>query len=202
MQETGLDTKSRIFYASLRLFAIDGVENTTTRGIADAAGIKCASIYNHYKSKDDILRDCYQYFVDNHEGRRLTKEQYLPILQSGTKDEVIHIPSSPLPEDIYENFVYSAMVLCSRIYMDKRAREIYTDIINNASAYLNEFFETGIAIGRFDRFDYHTLCHAYICIKLISAHMVSSVVPTDNTQLLEDQAKMISILVGLIPFRY
>ena len=125
MQENNLDTKTRIFNASLHLFATGGVENATTRGIADAAGIKSASIYNHYKSKDEILEDCYNYFANHSSELRLTKEQYLPILQNSTREEVINIPNYDIPTDKAENIVYALKVTFARVHTDVRARNVY-----------------------------------------------------------------------------
>ncbi|MCL2286273.1 MAG: TetR/AcrR family transcriptional regulator [Firmicutes bacterium] len=201
MYETGLDTKTRIFHSSLRLFATDGVESTTTRGIADAANIKCASIYNHYKSKDDILLECYEYFENHKSEYQLTKEQYIPILLNGTKEEVINAPNYEVCKEKYENFVYALMVAFARIHTDSRARDIYLANKSSGFAYLNEFFETGIEVGRFDHFDYQPVSNAYISIKLNSAHSIS-IEPKNNELLLENQAKMINLLIGLIPFRY
>ena len=201
MQESNTDTKTRIFNASLRLFAFDGVENATTRGIANAAGIKSASIYNHYKSKDEILEDCYKYFVDYSGELRPTKEKYLPILKNGTKEEVINIPNYDIPKDKYENLIYALIVTFTRIHTDSRARDIYIQNKNNALAYLNEFFETGIDIGRFARFDYHPVAHAYLIIKLNAAHSVS-IEPDGNDHMLENQAKILRLLIHLIPFCY
>ena len=49
------DTKTQIFNTALRLFATSGVENVSMRDLADAVGIKAASIYNHYTSKEQIV---------------------------------------------------------------------------------------------------------------------------------------------------
>ena len=170
MQENNLDTKTRIFNASLRLFATGGVENATTRSIANAAGIKSASIYNHYKSKDEILEDCYKYFAEHSNELRMTPIQYLPLLQNSTKEEVINIPNYDIPEGKAENIIYALMVTFARVHTDIRARNIYIANKNDALAYLKEFFETGIEIGRFAPFDFIPVSHAYLSIKLNAAH--------------------------------
>ena len=200
MQESSLDTKTRIFNASIHLFATGGFENATTRGIANASGIKSASIYNHYNSKDEILEDCYQYFVNYKDECRLTKEQYLPILKGGTKEEVINIPNYKIPEDKHENMIYALMVTFARIHTDSRARNIYIENKNKALSYLYEFFRTGIEIGRFNPFDFQPISHVYLSVKLNAAHAVT-IDPKGNEHLLENQVKMLNLLIGLIPFR-
>lgn len=50
-----MTTKERIFYETLTLFSTYGYEAVTIREIASVVGIKESSIYNHFKSKQDLL---------------------------------------------------------------------------------------------------------------------------------------------------
>lgn len=50
-----MTTKKRIIIESLRLFASKGYDGVSMREIAAAVGIKGASIYNHFKGKEDIF---------------------------------------------------------------------------------------------------------------------------------------------------
>jgi AcrR family transcriptional regulator len=46
--------------AALELFARDGYDAASMRDLADAVGIRAASLYNHFGSKEDILWDLMQ----------------------------------------------------------------------------------------------------------------------------------------------
>ena len=48
-------TKQKIIYESLRLFSDRGYDGVSMREIAAAVGIKGASIYNHFRGKEDIF---------------------------------------------------------------------------------------------------------------------------------------------------
>ena len=50
-------TRGRILEASLGLFAESGFSGTSIRSVAWATGITSASLYSHYASKEEILRD-------------------------------------------------------------------------------------------------------------------------------------------------
>ncbi len=50
-----MDTKERITEEALTLFAEKGYKGTSVKQIAEAVGIKDASLYKHYKSKQEIF---------------------------------------------------------------------------------------------------------------------------------------------------
>lgn len=50
-----MTTKERIIDEALTLFSTKGFKGTSVKNIADAVGIKDASLYKHYKSKQEIL---------------------------------------------------------------------------------------------------------------------------------------------------
>jgi AcrR family transcriptional regulator len=61
--------------AALDLFERDGYDAATMRGLADAVGIKAASLYNHFRSKEDILWDLIQRaFAELEQGRMASME--------------------------------------------------------------------------------------------------------------------------------
>ncbi len=55
-------TRERITDAAIGLFAQRGYEAVSVQDIADAVGIKKSSIYNHFKSKDEILQTILSHF--------------------------------------------------------------------------------------------------------------------------------------------
>ncbi|GAB2721195.1 TetR/AcrR family transcriptional regulator [Nocardia thraciensis] len=51
----GQTPRAEILDAAAELFTTKGYVSTSTRGIADAVGIRQASLYHHFAAKDDIL---------------------------------------------------------------------------------------------------------------------------------------------------
>lgn len=51
----GIARQREIIDTAMQLFAQKGVAGTTMRTLAEAVGIKAASLYNHFRSKDAIL---------------------------------------------------------------------------------------------------------------------------------------------------
>ena len=60
------DTKTKIYYAALELFAKKGYKATTVREIAKAVGIQQSAIYNHFKNKEAILDEIIQNLSKSH----------------------------------------------------------------------------------------------------------------------------------------
>jgi AcrR family transcriptional regulator len=53
--ETKTATRRRILEAARRLFAADGFTTSTTRDIADAAGIAAGTLFNYFPTKEAVL---------------------------------------------------------------------------------------------------------------------------------------------------
>ncbi|AGK99384.1 TetR/AcrR family transcriptional regulator [Clostridium pasteurianum] len=56
------NTKDKIICVSIDEFANKGYDKASMRKIADKVGIKASSIYNHFKSKDEILEEIFKYY--------------------------------------------------------------------------------------------------------------------------------------------
>ena len=55
--------KERILQATLELFQVHGIKKTTTNDIALKAGVSPATVYNHFGSKEDLVRATVKYFL-------------------------------------------------------------------------------------------------------------------------------------------
>ena len=196
-----LDTKTQIFNTALRLFATSGVENVSMRDIAEAVGIKAASIYNHYINKEQIVEACYDFFLKYHDSTRLNEEQYTLVLQNGTKEEIVNVPNNQFPEGLEEKLIQAMTVLFSRMYTDAKAIDKYTKMIDHSMNFLKKFFETGIKLGRFEEFNIRA-----VSMLFLSARIFVSQGTTIRPETLRDlglaQYEMITELINTLPFKY
>ena len=55
----GTQTNSRIREEAIRLFAERGIDAVSMRDIADAVGIRPSTIYVHWRSRDDLVRELF-----------------------------------------------------------------------------------------------------------------------------------------------
>ena len=201
VQEKKLDTKAQIFDVSLRLFAASGVENVSMRDIAYAVGIKVASIYNHYSSKEEIVEACYDFFLEYHDSTRPSEDQYSIILQNGTKEEIVNVPNNQFPQELEGSLVNAMTVLFSRMYTDTKAIEKYTKMIDHSLQFLEKFFKRGIELGRFGEFNIRRVSLLFLSARLFAAQS-TTIHPETLRDTGLDQRDMILELINTIPFKY
>jgi AcrR family transcriptional regulator len=63
------DTRERIFAAAREIFAVRGPHGTTTREIADRAGVNEATLFRHFGNKSSLLDAMKEYFCESNEAR-------------------------------------------------------------------------------------------------------------------------------------
>lgn len=196
-----VDTKLLIFNTALRLFAEKGYENVSIRNIAEVVGIKTASIYYHYSNKEQILEDCYNFYIKHRYSTRLEREQYEQIIRHGTKKEILNVINYAYPDSIVENMILSLLTIFSRMYIDTKAKDIYADEVNRSMQYLIEFFNVGIEVGRFHEFNVPAVSLVLLSSRLFTAQSV-----TLQLELKDDWRKteldVFDELLNIIPFKY
>lgn len=63
------ETRERIFTAAREIFAVRGPHGTTTREIADRAGVNEATLFRHFGNKSSLLDAMKEYFCESNEAR-------------------------------------------------------------------------------------------------------------------------------------
>ena len=58
-----MERKEEIIYATLELASKNGLKSVSMSQIAKMIGIKAPSLYNHFKSKDEIINAMYYILV-------------------------------------------------------------------------------------------------------------------------------------------
>lgn len=190
-------TKELILYKSMHLFANDGYESVSMKMIARESGIQAASIYNHYKSKEEILEHIYQYFLDHQNICRPTEAEYLPILKSGTATEIMDIFNYPMPdEEDSEPVLFDTIrIVWSRIFTDATAREMYKrEVVDEAYRYVREVLLKGIELGRLKIAEEDI--HTFAAIVLATRNYVASSLPIDPDE--EKWRKMGTSMIGML----
>jgi AcrR family transcriptional regulator len=153
-------TKEIIFDKAIDMIATVGFESMSMRDLAEAAGIKVASVYNHFSSKHEILVNIYDYYCRHVFDNRPPIEQSKRVIESGSREEIyktITYDFTSADEKKYRRMVHIVKIIMMRIFNDERARHIFVQLNCTESAvYVKELLEYGISIGRFEQFDTDT----------------------------------------------
>jgi len=84
-----MPTRDRIMKAAAKLFSEKGYNKVTTREIAAAAGINSASIYNHFSSKDELLKSLYNYYTEHRSEQNPDVSELLKLAETAPPMEVL-----------------------------------------------------------------------------------------------------------------
>ena len=85
-----MNTRENIIEESLNLFAIKGYDSVSIRDIAKNVGIKGSSIYNHFKSKDEIFNSIiskYSAYIES-SFKLLAENSLLKVNEGNITDEI------------------------------------------------------------------------------------------------------------------
>jgi AcrR family transcriptional regulator len=120
------DTKERILLVAVQLFAKRGFVAVSVRDIANMVGIKAASLYYHYASKDEIFTDILNKIESVYSDyyTRLDAK----IINATSLQDMIQCLFSELKE-VYHMFIYYGVtVLSVEQFRDERARYLYNEV--------------------------------------------------------------------------
>lgn len=132
-----MNTKEKIFEASLNLFSKKGYDSVSLREIADNVGIKKSSIYSHYPSKEAILMDIFEYLTNLLEYDELLNSEDLNL----TANNDILLEN---PELFYHNGSEAIKMMFSQKRNLKIWRLIFIQMHHNKA--IKEFFQNEILV--------------------------------------------------------
>ncbi len=81
--------KEEILYAALELAAENGIKGVSMSQIADKVGIKAPSLYNHFKSKDEIIREMYSFLRARAQGGGSTASMDFSKMMDKSVEEIL-----------------------------------------------------------------------------------------------------------------
>lgn len=147
-----LSTKDIILDASIDLFSSLGYESTSMRNIANDSNIKSSSIYNHFKSKDEILDEIYSYFHKHaHCGVKPIEymKEYIKYCTPLEFIQNLHFKFDKEGVYVYKKMTLIMKLIYTRLFVDDKAKYILNTTLGSFSiTYTADILDYGISIGR------------------------------------------------------
>lgn len=160
-------TKKKVFNSSIQLFTTRGFDVTSIKDIAVAVGISQSAVYNHFKTKQEILDNIYDYYVYYYFQRRPCLKDIEPTIVSGTLIDLMTCIMYEFDEDYDQDLRDITKLILQRNSFDDRAREITkTLILEERIKFLEDVFRRAVEMGRLEPFDTHSMSTFVNSIKL------------------------------------
>ncbi|MDO4460746.1 MAG: TetR/AcrR family transcriptional regulator [Clostridia bacterium] len=147
------NTKQEILEASLNLFSVQGFEATSISQIANAVGIRKASLYNHYESKQAILDAFLNQVITEYEKHSIfvnhnwsENTDRLPL----TADAAVKMIKAQLNYIIHDPHVSKGrkMLVIEQFKNDQlsalQTKQNYTDVLGFFRGMINGLIEKGV----------------------------------------------------------
>lgn len=150
------NTKQEILEAALDLFSVQGFEATSISQIADAVGIRKASLYSHFESKQAVLEALVQEVLKQYEERSLFKRadwekdaENLPL----TSDAAVHMIQRQISYIIHDPYISKArkMLVIEQFRNPDMARlqtkQNYSDVMGYFCGLVEQLIRQGVLRG-------------------------------------------------------
>jgi AcrR family transcriptional regulator len=137
-----ISTKQKILICAVDIFAIKGYTETSIRDIASAAGIKSSSIYNHFSSKEDLLKYMLYDFNDHTQGMFNNPEMPAILQNKPTVEGImscIQISFAVLSDEYYFKVLH---VIYHEQHRNDIIKSFVAKTILEAEAYIEKIFDT------------------------------------------------------------
>lgn len=151
-------TKNKIFNSAISLFLLGGFDNVSLNDIAKSVGIRQSTIYNHFKSKQELLNTIYDFYCYHFLKDRPRLEDMEPRLRNESLINIIRDIRYNFDEAYVQKMSDITKIIFQRISIDERAREIAkTLIVDEGVQYVEDIFNKLISLNRIASFDAHQI---------------------------------------------
>ena len=141
-------TKQRILDAALELFSTQGFEATSIAQIADAVGVRKASLYSHFDSKQDILDRLIESIMEDY-AKHSVRSTADRIGDELDPDGVVRLVTEQIRYTVHDEHVSRARkMLTIEQYRNPQLAELktkqsYTDVLAFAEALMDRLVSEG-----------------------------------------------------------
>lgn len=156
-------TKWDIFIKSVYMFSEGNYHGISMRNIADSVGIKPASIYNHFSSKDELLATIYEFYNINLISCIPDIEMLKKLSETLPVKELMMKADIRFPKDLQPLMDRILIIATSNLRTDPRAEELLSkNLVDIPYTFFGGLITFLIESGRIEPVDVDALLSLYI----------------------------------------
>lgn len=189
------NTKENIMYQALTLFSDKGYDGVSMRDIASKVGIKAASLYNHFKSKEDIFNSIIEEMSKRYEEMIIKMrvphgdmDAVVDIYMQVTEDNLIDIAEKIFLYFLKDEFAskYRRMLTMEQFRSTVAGDAFQNFFIDGSIGFESKLFESMIKKGAFIDCDpYIMAIHFYSPMFLLLSKYGRTVSAEEESEALE-----------------
>jgi len=165
-------TKDRIRNVSLVLFSDNGYDKVSMRDIATEVGIKASSIYNHFSSKQGILKNLYEIYAEELCLVFPKIEELLYLLETGPVDDVFDHMCYYYRPEIQDKMDRIFLIASQRICLDKDSEDFINDqFFVPLTGIWTVVLNRGIELGKINAIDVDVFVKLITCYAFSAAEL-------------------------------
>ena len=193
-------TRELIFDAFIEQISTFGYEEVSMRDIADKVGIKVASIYNHYESKQNILEIIYEYYSEHYFDNRKPLDYMKKMIEGAGAAEIIRTFARTFETEDQKKYVRMILItkiVNMRLFQDTAANKMFAEHNEDDIQYVVNVLKHGVEIGRIDpAFDLE-----YFAVVLLDSYMMMGIKAFAGTEYqvgqLEHESRLLAMITRL-----
>ena len=132
-----MNTKDKIMYEALKLFAQKGYSDVYVKDIAMMVGIKAPSLYKHFKSKQEIFESCIEIFY-----KKMNEKRDILLLPRNSNNSDMYLNKKrediiEISKELFEFYIldeiasnFRKMLIIDR-YRESQINDLYEKIFLN-----------------------------------------------------------------------
>ena len=145
------NTKQEILDVALELFSRQGYEATSISSIADAVGIRKASLYSHFSSKQAILDEIVKIVLEKYDSHSFVLKKGMDNMPKNCdeavamiKGQIHYIANDPLISKARKMLTIEQFLKAE--LSNLLTKQNYTDIMNFFTAMVQSLIEAGVLV--------------------------------------------------------
>ena len=200
-RKQGVATSRAILDVAADLFARRGYDGVSVREIAQGAGIRESSVYNHFLSKADILTALYDEFIRLVPQTRPSEAELDQMLEIMQPEEVLKNILFQVGKSVSGSLSNTAMIINYEKFKTPRAAEMYYRyVVNEPAAYYKRLFEKMIARGMLAPVDARMFAeqYNYVSITLTKEYIMAQYGLADVHEVVRYMIQTLEFFCGLM----